>query len=157
NSGLIDALRKAGAIARDGEEGYRRAAEDIDDWQLRSTLLELARGRGEQADEIERLLQAYGQSLPKGGTAVGALHRTFLDLKSATMGNNGRAIFDELVRGESHAESVYDEALRSDLPTNVRQVLQRQHESVRQSRNRMRRMQQDMSYSEGGIVQSIGD
>src|SRR5215470_5472567 len=78
NSGLIDALRKAGAIARDGEEGYRRAAEDIDDWQLRSTLLELARGRGEQADEIERLLQAYGQSLLKGGTAVGALHRTFL-------------------------------------------------------------------------------
>src|SRR5262245_640400 len=57
NSGLIDTLRKAGAIARDGEEGYRRAAEDIDDWQLRSTLLELARGRGEQADEIERLLQ----------------------------------------------------------------------------------------------------
>ena len=145
NSGVVDTLKDVGKIIRDSEEGYRHSANDIDDWQLRSMFLELARVRGEQGDEIDRLLQRFGgEPVPKGGSASGTLHRTFVDLKAAITGNNRQAVINEVVRGESYAESVFDRALRADLPADVRQVVQRQHNSVRESRDRVRRMQQEM-------------
>jgi uncharacterized protein (TIGR02284 family) len=159
-SGLVDTLKEVGKIVRDSEEGYRHSANDVDDWQLRSMFLELARIRSEQGDEIDRLLQRFGgEAVAKGGSTAGTLHRTFVDLKAAITGNNRRAVVDEVVRGESYAESVFDKALRADLPADVRQVIQRQHNSVRESRDRVRRMQQEMSYAggEGGMMSSIGD
>jgi len=159
NSGLVDTLREVGKIVRDSEEGYRHAANDIDDWQLRSMFLELARVRSEQGDEIDRLLQRFGgEAVPKGGSTSGTMHRVFVDLKAAITGNNRRAVVDEVARGESYAEAVFDKALRADLPMDVQQIVRRQHNSVRESRDRVRRMQQEMSYSEGGgMMQSIGD
>lgn len=157
NSGLLDVLKDVGKIIRDSEEGYRHAANDIDDWQLRSMFLELARVRSEQGDEIDRLLQRFGgEALPKGVSVGGTLHRTFLDLKAAITGNNRQAAITEVVRGESYAESVFDRALRGDLPADVRQIIQRQHNSVRDSRDRVRRMQEEMGY-EGGMMHSLGD
>ncbi|HEX6101565.1 MAG TPA: PA2169 family four-helix-bundle protein [Alphaproteobacteria bacterium] len=159
NSGVADTLKEVGKIIRDSEEGYRHSANDIDDWQLRSMFLELARVRSEQGDEIDRLLQRFGgEAVPKGGSTSGTLHRTFVDLKAAITGNNRQAVVNEVVRGESYAESVFDRALRADLPADVRQVVQRQHNSVRESRDRVRRMQQEMGYGEsGGMMHSIGD
>jgi uncharacterized protein (TIGR02284 family) len=159
NSGLVDTLKEVGKIIRDSEEGYRHSANDIDDWQLRSMFLELARVRGEQGDEIDRLLQRFGgEAVAKGGSTSGTLHRTFVDLKAAITGHNRQAVIGEVVRGESYAESVFDKALRADVPADVRQVLQRHHNSVRDSRDRVRRMQQEMSYGdEGGMMHSIGD
>jgi uncharacterized protein (TIGR02284 family) len=159
NSGVVDTLKEVGKIIRDSEEGYRHSANDIDDWQLRSMFLELARVRSEQGDEIDRLLQRFGgEAVPKGGSTSGTLHRTFVDLKAAITGNNRQAVVNEVVRGESYAESVFDRALRADLPADVRQVVQRQHNSVRDSRDRVRRMQQEMGYGEsGGMMHSIGD
>jgi uncharacterized protein (TIGR02284 family) len=159
NSGVVDTLKEVGKIIRDSEEGYRHSANDIDDWQLRSMFLELARVRSEQGDEIDRLLQRFGgEAVPKGGSTSGTLHRTFVDLKAAITGNNRQAVVNEVVRGESYAESVFDRALRADLPADVRQVVQRQHNSVRESRDRVRRMQQEMGYGEGGgMMHSIGD
>jgi uncharacterized protein (TIGR02284 family) len=159
NSGVVDTLKEVGKIIRDSEEGYRHSANDIDDWQLRSMFLELARVRSEQGDEVDRLLQRFGgEAVPKGGSTSGTLHRTFVDLKAAITGNNRQAVVNEVVRGESYAESVFDRALRADLPADVRQVVQRQHNSVRESRDRVRRMQQEMGFSEsGGMMHSIGD
>jgi uncharacterized protein (TIGR02284 family) len=133
NSGLAETLKEVGKIIRDSEEGYRHSANDVDDWQLRSMFLELARVRGEQGDEIDRLLQRFGgEAVAKGGSTSGTLHRTFVDLKAAITGNNRQAVVNEVVRGESYAESVFDRALRADLPADVRQVIQRQHNSVRE-------------------------
>jgi uncharacterized protein (TIGR02284 family) len=159
NSGVVDTLKEVGKIIRDSEEGYRHSANDIDDWQLRSMFLELARVRSEQGDEIDRLLQRFGgEAVSKGGSTSGTLHRTFVDLKAAITGNNRQAVVNEVVRGESYAESVFDRALRADLPADVRQVVQRQHNSVRESRDRVRRMQQEMGFGEsGGMMHSIGD
>ncbi|HSD34325.1 MAG TPA: PA2169 family four-helix-bundle protein [Alphaproteobacteria bacterium] len=159
NSGLVETLKEVGKIIRDSEEGYRHSANDIDDWQLRSMFLELARIRGEQGDEVDRLLQRFGgEAAPKGGSASGTLHRTFVDLKAAITGHNRQAVIAEVVRGESYAESVFDKALRADLPADVRQVIQRHHNSVRDSRDRVRRMQQEMGYgAEGGMMHTLGD
>ena len=159
NSGLVDTLQEVGKIVRDSEEGYRHAANDIDDWQLRSMFLELARVRSEQGNEIDRLLQRFGgEAVPKGGSVSGTMHRVFGDLKAAITGNNRRAVVDEAARGESYAESIFDKALRADLPMDVQQIIRRQHSNVRESRERMRRMQQEMSYSESGsMMQTIGD
>ncbi len=159
HSTVVDTLKDVGKVIRDSEEGYRHAANDIDDWQLRSMFLELARLRGDQGDEIDLLLQRLGgEAAPKGGSASGTLHRTFLDLKAAITGNNRQAAINEVVRGESYAESMFDRALRADLPSDVRQTLQRHHDSVRESRDRARWMQQESGYGEsGGMMQSVGD
>jgi uncharacterized protein (TIGR02284 family) len=62
------------------------------------------------------------------------MHRVFVDLKAAITGNSRRAVVDEVARGESYAEAVFDKALRADLPMDVQQIVRRQHNSVRESR-----------------------
>ena len=64
----------------------------------------------------------------------------------------------KLRAGNPMLKSVFDKALRADLPIDAQQIIRRQHNSLRESRDRVRRMQQEMSYSEaGGMMQSIGD
>ena len=157
--GLADILREVGKICRDGEEGYRRAADDVDDWQLRSMFLDLSRARGEQADEIDRVVQRFGgEPVPKGGTVAGALHRSFLDLKAAVTNRNRRGVLDEVARGESFAEAVYDKALRAEMPDDVRQIIQHQHNAVRDSRDRARRLSEDYGwFPETGMVHTLQD
>lgn len=140
-SAVADTLIEIAKTARDSQEGYKASANDTSDPQLKSMFLGLAHTRGEQADELDRLIQrAGGQPPSKGGDIGGALHRLFVDLKATLTGNDRLAVLEEVVRGESYAEATYDKALRQDLPADMRQIIQRQHDSVKQSRDKFRQM-----------------
>lgn len=142
---LIDILRDVGKACRDSAEGYRTSAEDTEDEDLKRRFQELAEERDQQSKEIDEFLRRLGgEPLPEHGTPAGAIHRTFVNLKSALLGKDRRAVIEEVVRGESYTEAIYDKALRHDLPTDIRQAIQRQHDSVRESRDMFKRMQRQM-------------
>ncbi|MGH9895549.1 MAG: PA2169 family four-helix-bundle protein, partial [bacterium] len=59
-----------------------------------------------------------------------ALHRGWLNVKSAITGKDEAAVLAECERGEDVALQHYQDALREDLPSDVRNLIERQYQGV---------------------------
>jgi uncharacterized protein (TIGR02284 family) len=137
----ISVLQDLSARAHDSEQGYRRAAQDAADSDLKQQFEQLANERSSMAAELDRLIREHGgEPTWTGGSLTGAAHRMWVDLRSALSRNERQVVLEEVARGESAAEESYDDALRSNLPAEVRQVVREQHRRVREARNRYRAM-----------------
>lgn len=137
----ISVLQDLSARCHDSELGYRRSAEDATDTDLKQQFEQLANERSSMAAELDRLIRENGgEPSWTSGTTLGAMHRMFTDLKTALSSNERQAILAEVARGESAAEEAYDQALRQNLPDEVRNVVKDQHRRVRETRNRYRAM-----------------
>jgi uncharacterized protein (TIGR02284 family) len=137
----LSALQDLSARCHDSEQGYRRAAEDAADSDLKRQFEQLADERSSMAAELDRLIRENGgEPSWTEGSVTGAAHRMWVDLRSALSRNERQVILEEVARGESAAEEAYDNALRQNLPANAMQVVRQQHRRVRETRNRYRAM-----------------
>jgi uncharacterized protein (TIGR02284 family) len=126
-----DTIQELIETSRDGQTGYRDAAEHIKDSEIRSFFLEQSLERGRFAGELEELLREFGESNPdRSGSVAGALHRRWIDTKAA-LGGGDHTILESVEQGEDSAKKAYENALNASLPANVLEVLRRQAESVR--------------------------
>lgn len=137
----LSALQDLSARCHDSEQGYRRAAQDATDNDLRQQFEQLANERSSMAAELDRLIREHGgEPSWKEGSLTGAAHRMWVDLRTALSRNERQVILEEVARGESAAEEAYDDALRQNLPSDAMQVVRQQHRRVRETRNRYRAM-----------------
>lgn len=135
DEGLTVALRALSALSHDSEAGYRKAAEDTENEDLKFEFEELAQGRAKMAEEIDKTLSELGIEPASAGSSIGAAHRAFLELRAKLQRGNPKAIFAEIARGESTFEKALDEALKFEMPQNLRRQLQGQHRTIRQARD----------------------
>jgi uncharacterized protein (TIGR02284 family) len=98
---LIDVI----ATARNGERGFREAAEHFKSPELKSMAQRVSSERASFARELEPELRAEGEQKQPEGSAAGALHRTWIDIKTA-LGGGDHTILDWLDQGEDHAKKV---------------------------------------------------
>jgi uncharacterized protein (TIGR02284 family) len=126
----IDVLEKLIETCRDGQNGYRDAAEHIKDPQIRAWFNEQSLERARFAGELENYVQRLGKSDPdRKGSVSGALHRRWFDLKEKFAGSD-HSVLEEVERGEDNAKHNYQDALNQNLPADVRDVVQQQAQSV---------------------------
>ena len=123
---------------KDGEEGFRNAAEGVKRSDLKSLFNEYSRQRAEFASELQVEVARIGGAPEKSGSVAGALHRGWIDVKSAVTGKDDHAILEEAERGEDSAVKNYREALATDLPADFRAIVQKQSEHVQQTHDRVR-------------------
>jgi len=136
----VDTLNKIIETLKDGEQGFRAAGEDVQKPELRSLFSDLCGQRASFASELQRLAAAYGDESPaNGGSTAGALHRGWINLKSAVVKRNAHAILEECERGEDSAVSTYQEALRDgEISEDVRTTLSTQFEAVKAAHDQIR-------------------
>lgn len=135
---LIDTLNGLIDISRDGEIGFRTAADEVTRSDLQTIFGEAATRCAEGAAELQRKVRALGGESEDSGSAIGALHRRWLDLKSAVTGKDDLAILEEIERGEDVAKGAYAAALEVGLPPDIQVMIERQYHGVRQNHNRVR-------------------
>ena len=124
---------------KDGQQGFRAAADDVSNAALKSLFNELSIERGRFGTELQRLVGVLGEEAESAGSVAGSLHRGWIDLKSALSSGDEHSILSECERGEDSAVAEYREALEHDeLPESVREVIQRQYLAVRESHDRIR-------------------
>jgi len=103
------------SILEDGKLGYTNAAEHIENLSMKADFLEYARERAlfivELQDEINKLGKSTDTS---GGGPLGALHRTWIDIKSSFTGGDTEAIINACVTGEEAAIEKYKKALEDN-------------------------------------------
>ncbi len=137
----IDVLNELVETCRDGEQGFRTAAEGVRDPQLKALFLTYARQRQEFAIELETELRRLGGEPGRGGSVAGTLHRGWMNIRSALAGGDS-AILAEAERGEDAAKSAYEKAVSEGLPEGARLVVERQYARVKETHDRVRALRE---------------
>jgi uncharacterized protein (TIGR02284 family) len=124
--------------SKNGEQGFRLAAEHAHDPQLKSLLQKYADDCARGASELQQCVTQFGGKPEERGTAAGAAHRAWMNLRTAVTKDDDGAILDECERGEDHAKAIYQKALKDGLPPQVRELVQRQYQGVVEHHDRIR-------------------
>jgi uncharacterized protein (TIGR02284 family) len=140
NDDVVDCLNNLIETCKDGQEGFKDAAEAIKDSELKTLFYEYSQQRAQFAAVLMELVRELGGDPTQSGSTAGALHRGWIELKSAITGGSDEAILNECERGEDSAKDNYKEALERDLPGNIADVVRQQATAVQAAHNRVRDM-----------------
>ncbi|MBP0596047.1 PA2169 family four-helix-bundle protein [Paraburkholderia sp. LEh10] len=135
---VIAVLNELIGTSEDGERGFMKAAEEAQHASVNDALLELASHCSRGARELQDLVSRLGGKPASGGSVAGALHRGWLDVKSAVGGRTDQRILTDCEKDEDAAEKRFHDALEKDLPADVSAVVQRLYVGVAQNRDRIR-------------------
>lgn len=123
---------------KDGQEGFKQAAEGVSRSDVKTLFYELGQQRAKYAGELQTLVREMGGDPETSSSAVGALHRSWINIKSLVTGQDEAAILNEAERGEDSAVNAYKKALETELPANVKTVVQEQATAVKAGHDKVR-------------------
>jgi uncharacterized protein (TIGR02284 family) len=125
-------------VLEDGQKGFAEIGEHLKDDQLKRYFLAESLKRANFRGELENELHRAGMAdVKQSGTASGALHRTWADIK-AHLGGGDHTLLETAEQGEDAAKKAYKEALEQDLPLPIRQLLTEQQSHVMSSHDYVR-------------------
>jgi uncharacterized protein (TIGR02284 family) len=140
NNDNISTLNNLIETCKDGEQGFRTAAESLKDPQIKAKFQEYSRQRGDCARELQAEVRKLGGDPEKSGSTSGSLHRGWMDIKSAITGKDDHSILAEAERGEDVAKDQYEKALKAGLTGSALTVVQAQAAKVRQAHDDVRNL-----------------
>jgi uncharacterized protein (TIGR02284 family) len=129
---IIADLKGLVSIVNDGKEGYKEASEKAKSMELKAMFMEFSMERSTYEDELKsHILQHGGQSSNEEGGFLGALHRTWIDIKEAISTSEDSAILNTIITGEKAAVAKYDEVLKDyETHEDHYSLLMRQREGI---------------------------
>ena len=141
NSKVISTLNSLIETLKDGEEGFRTAAEGLTDPQAKAVFQQYSRERAQMAQELQAEVRTLGGDPEQAGSMSGSVHRGWINIKSVVTGKNDASIIAEAERGEDIAKNAYAEAIKTALPPSVSAIISRQAVKVREAHDRVRSME----------------
>lgn len=140
NDDIISTLNDLIEVSKDGEEGFRSSAENVDDPQLKAFFLRRSEEVAASVQELQELVRSLGGEPASSTSLGGTLHRRWIDIKTALTSNDTVAVLNETERGEDVALATYRKAAEKDLPTHVRFVVVRQLEGAKRNHDEVKRL-----------------
>jgi len=124
----------------DGQQGFKRASENVKDSNLKEVFSRFSLQRSKFAGELESELLTLGEEDPQneGSTVTGTIHRGWIDLKAALTSHDNHAVLAEAERGEDAARKAYEEALETELPMPIRKIVIRQAEEIQRAHDEVK-------------------
>ncbi len=138
NDEIISTLNGLIETCKDGQDGFKEAAEGVERSDLKSLFYEFSQQRSQFAGELQTLVQTLGGDPENAGSLGAALHRGWINIKSAVTGKNEGSILNECERGEDSAKNTYKEALEMPLPAHVMDTVQTQYASIQSAHDRVK-------------------
>jgi uncharacterized protein (TIGR02284 family) len=123
---------------RDGEHGFRTAAESVRSAELKRLFRQYADQRAHFASELQAAVQRLGGEPQRSGSVAGALHRGWMNVKSAVSGEDDAAVVAAAETGEDSAVRAYEAAVTGGLPDAVQPLVAGQLAEVRAAHDRVR-------------------
>ena len=145
NDRVISVLNNLIETCKDGQDGFRAAAEGVKNSELKTLFNTYSQQRAQFAGDLQNEVRRLGGDPEKTGSVAASLHRGWINIKSAVTGEDEGAVIAECERGEDSAVRNYEDALREDLPADIRVLVQRQFTQVKEAHDRMRALEQASS------------
>lgn len=124
---------------KDGQEGFKQAADSVSDPKLKSLFREYSQQRSRFATALQSQARRHGETDPEtSSSASGALHRGWINLKSAITGGDEHAILAECERGEDSAVEEYKKALDDGLSPSAQELVSHQFAEIKAAHDRIR-------------------
>ena len=138
---IISTLNNLIETLKDGQEGFRQSATGVDDPQLKSVFDSLSLQRSKFAGELQSEIVKLGDPDPEDSSSTtGAMHRAWINVKSAVTNRDRHAILAEAERGEDTAVAAYKDAMEKDLPAPIRDIIGRQSAEVKAAHDKVRNL-----------------
>ncbi len=135
----IDTLNHLIAIAEDGKEGYKNAAADVKDLFVKNLFEKYSNQRSSYIMRLQEEVKKLGGDAENSGGPLGALHRTWMDMKSIVTSGDTNAIIKACITGEEAAVKNYREALKDESMTGfVKLMLEEQLYGIEQAISEIR-------------------
>jgi uncharacterized protein (TIGR02284 family) len=141
NNEVIAILNGLIGTCKDGQEGFRTAAENIQNSEFKRLFNVFSQQRAQFVSELQAEVHRLGGEPVKHGSVGGWVHRGWTNLKAALAGGDESSLVAECQRGEEAAVNNYQEALKADLPLDVQYVVKRQYMDIKDAHDRMRILQ----------------
>lgn len=138
NDNAISTLNNLIETCKDGQEGFQQAAEGVQDSSLKTVFYEYSQQRAQFVGELQGLVRELGGDPETSSSLAGAIHRGWINIKSAVTGQDDAAILNECERGEDVAKNAYKDAIAADLPASAAEVVQRQATAVQEAHDRVK-------------------
>lgn len=111
---IVKDLKRLVNVVNDGKEGYESAAEATNSIELEAVFSKYATQRAGFAQELkDHIVKHGGESVNEEGGVLGALHRTWIDIKQALSSKEDAAVLAAIETGEKAAIEKYDEVLEN--------------------------------------------
>jgi uncharacterized protein (TIGR02284 family) len=124
---------------KDGQEGFKQAAEAVNDPTLKSLFLDYSQQRSRFAAALQSEARRSGETEPEtSSSTAGAMHRGWINLKSAITGGDDHAILAECERGEDSAVEQYKKALEDGLTPTAQELVSRQFAEIKAAHDRIK-------------------
>lgn len=140
NDDVLDTLQDLAECCKDGEYGFREAAEQVKRPDLKTVLTQRANDCQAAAQELHEHIHALGGTPDDSGTTAGAMHRGWIAVKTMFTTYDDKAVLDECERGEDKALATYRKALEQPMSAALRQLVERQMQGVQRNHDQIKQL-----------------
>ena len=139
---IISTINSLIETLKDGQEGFRQASEAVNDSQLKMLFSEYSLQRSKFAGELQNEAISLGEHNPENtSSTAGAMHRAWINLKSAITSGDDHAILGGGERGEDSAvNDKKSEWKRKSFPRRFERRISRQYTDVKSAHDRIREL-----------------
>ena len=127
-------------VCRDGEQGFRGAAQAVTAPAMKEMFEQYSVQRGKFAAELQAAVKALGFETIDPQGLGGVLYAAWINLKGLATGHDVHAILVEAERGEDWSLKTYRTALGKTLPPEIASIVQKQCEQVQEAHDRIRNL-----------------
>ena len=145
NQDAISTLNSLAALARDGVNGMKSAAEAAKNTSIKTKLQHLAQERDSIFSELQNAVRSLGGDPTKSGTTAGAIHRGWMSLKEMVSASDDKALLDECERGEDVAKKAFTEATAQSLPAQALAIVRKGSEQVQRSHDQIKSLRNTLA------------
>jgi len=142
-----DVLNSLIITCEDGAHGFKTAAEDAKDIELKEIFVRYARQRSEFAELLRAHVRRLGCKPEHAASFTSKLHRGWMNLKSALSSNDAHAVLAECERGEDAALAAYREALTTSFDEFTLDLVSHQFTLVRQAHDHIRALRDNPAFA----------
>jgi uncharacterized protein (TIGR02284 family) len=135
--GILDGLIET---CRDGEDGFRHAADGVADPSLARLLVSYSQQRAEFGQELRKEVVRLGHVPAESGYLAAAIHRGWMDPR-AVASTDEAAIVAECERGEDAAVRNFATAIGGWLPEATRRIVERQFLQLKEAHEHLRSLE----------------
>ena len=123
---------------KDGEAGFRAAADDVVNADLKSTFHHYAIQRHKFATELQQFVVREGETPETSGSLTGTAHRGWMSIRSVVSTQEDSAILEECERGEDSAVAAFTAAIAEGKLGGAGTIVEMQHTEIRKAHDHIR-------------------
>ena len=142
----ISTLNDLIETCRNGQNGFKEAAENVKSPDLKTFLNQIATEREQFVNELQLEVRSLGGDPQKTGSAT-AIHRAWLDIKGTLVGKHDQSILSECENAEDSTVEAYKAALKVGLPTKILSTVERQFQNIKLVHDRVKQMRDSKAAS----------